>query len=76
MDKLILLASVDSNPEAGLIKSYLESNNINCFLFDSYSNQMFGSFIDMVGVQIQVSEDQYQEARELMKSGGFEKYLD
>ncbi|MDO5571601.1 MAG: DUF2007 domain-containing protein [Bacteroidales bacterium] len=75
MDKLVVLAEVNDNAEAGLIKSYLEDDGIECVVNDSISNQMFGSFIDMSGVKILVMEDAFEKAVEVMKKGGFEKYL-
>ena len=43
---------------------------------DAISNQLFGGYVDMSGVQLEVAEADYERAVELMKKGGFEQYLE
>ncbi|MEG1587656.1 MAG: DUF2007 domain-containing protein [Bacteroidales bacterium] len=75
MDKLVKLASFRQNAEAELVKGYLESMGIECVLNDSISNQLFGGYIDMGGVELSVMEDDLPQAKKAMEEGGFEEYL-
>lgn len=74
-DRLVTLAQFHENSEAGLVKSYLESRGIECVVNDSISNQLFGGYIDMSGIQMEVFESQLPQARKAMEEGGFEQYL-
>ncbi|MEG1723517.1 MAG: DUF2007 domain-containing protein [Bacteroidales bacterium] len=75
MEKLVTLAQFHENAEAGLVKSYLESRGIECVINDSISNQLFGGYIDMSGIQLDVLEKELPHARKAMEEGGFEEYL-
>lgn len=75
MDKLVTLAQFHQNAEAELVKSYLESKGVECVLNDSLSNQLFGGYIDMSGIQMEVLSDQLPHARKAMEEGGFSEYL-
>ncbi|MEG1616654.1 MAG: DUF2007 domain-containing protein [Bacteroidales bacterium] len=75
MESIVQLARFRQNTEAELVRTYLESNGITCFLTDSLSNQMFGGFIDMEGVRLDVRRKDLPRALELMKEGGFDEYV-
>lgn len=75
MDRLVELARFRQNSEAELVRSYLESEGIKCVLNDSLSNQLFGGYIDLSGVKLEVMQDQLPKALELMKEGGFDEYV-
>ena len=75
MDKLVALASFISNPEAEVVKSYLESQGIACTIDDSLSNQLLGGYIDIGGARMSVMEKDLPQARQVLEEGGFGKYL-
>lgn len=75
MDKLVELARFRQNAEAELVKGFLESRGIHCVLNDSLSNQLFGGYVDMCGVRMDVRKEDLARALELMKEGGFEEYV-
>lgn len=75
LEKLVTVAQFRQNAEAELVKSYLESRGIECVLNDSISNQLFGGYIDLGGIQMEVLSDQLPQAREAMEEGGFSEYL-
>ena len=76
MSNVVELARFRQNAEAALVQSYLQSEGIKCMMNDAISNQLFGGYVDMSGVQLEVAEADYERAVELMKKGGFEQYLE
>ena len=75
MDSLVLLATVPQNPEAILVKSFLESKGIHSVISGELSNQLFGYVINSGGVSISVKKKDLSEAIEFMLQGGFKDFL-
>lgn len=60
--------------EAGLVKSYLESHDIQCVIYDSVLNAVWGGCMEESRIRLFVNETQLEEARKLLKEGGFESF--
>lgn len=68
-DKTIVFMEFSSAGEANIIKGYLESNGIDCFLSNENSPFTGGILTDsLYGVRLNIMEDDLDKAEELMKS--------
>ena len=74
-DRLTAIASFRQNAEAELVRTFMASRGIDCVLNDTLSNQLLGGYVDMGGIQMLVLESRADEARAVMREGGFEEYL-
>ena len=72
MDKLVEIARFQIQSKAYILRGLLESEGIECYLKDEYSNQIYGGGIDIGGVKVQIMDDQVEKALEIMKANGYE----
>ncbi len=76
MGKIVTLAYITDGYEAIMIKNYLEANGINCISNDNITNSNFGLGGSIAfPVELQINEDDFERAKEVMKEGGYAKYL-
>ncbi|MDR0560702.1 MAG: DUF2007 domain-containing protein [Prevotellaceae bacterium] len=63
--KTVVLTVCSSIPQAKIIKSLLEANDIQCFL-PTESEIMFGSFFSQKEIKLYVLESDYHVANEIL----------
>ena len=61
--------------EVQILKSFLESQDIDCCLQDEYAADILPG-LPNIGVKLLVRENDLEVAISLIKEGGFEEYLD
>jgi hypothetical protein len=82
-DKLVLLLTTQSETEAEILKSLLESNGIRCTFLTQVPHNLYPFTVDgLAAIKIKVLDSQLEMARELMRDyesgprseedGGFE----
>lgn len=72
MDKLVTISSFSHSVELEMIKSYLESFEIQCFVKDEWSNQTNVTLLNG-GIKLQVYSVQAEEAIRLLIEKGYLK---
>jgi len=73
--EMIKIYRARDNIEADLVKSLLESHNINAFI-QGYSHRgMLGIVGSYIPLDIMVSEEQEEEARRIIQEGDFEEEI-
>lgn len=75
MDKLVTVRTFSQSIDFEMAKSYLESCGIDCFGKNEIINR---AYIDLVdgGIQLQVSEEQVEDAVKLLFEKGYLKAED
>ncbi|MFV0537610.1 MAG: putative signal transducing protein [Dysgonomonas sp.] len=77
MNDLVTIKTSNIPGEMAVAKSYLEDNEIFCFLKDELINQVHPlASIGVGGIKLQVREEDAQRAAELLIEGGFAKKKD
>lgn len=74
MENWITISRYEQSHDAHMVKSYLESQGISVFLKDEITSQVttcYGSAIG--GIKLQIPEEQYDKAYELLENGGYVK---
>lgn len=74
MKNLVTVKSSDLYNDLVVAKSYLEDNDIPCFLKDEYTNQVHPVAIG--GIKLQVREEDVQRAIDLLIIGDFARIED
>jgi len=72
MDKLITVRAFNSSVDSEMVRAYLESLGITCFLKDELVNRAYVANVNG-GVKLQVPESELENAIELLKDGGYLK---
>lgn len=75
MDELVTIRTFSSSIEFELVKSYLESYEIECYGKDEIINRAYLASANG-GVKLQVRKEQTDEAVRLLMSGGYLKAED
>jgi hypothetical protein len=75
MDELVTIRTFSSSIEFELVKSYLESYEIECYGKDEIINRAYLANANG-GVKLQVRKEQVDEAVRLLMSGGYLKQED
>ena len=75
MDELVTIRTFSSSIEFELVKSYLESYEIECYGKDEIINRAYLASANG-GVKLQVRKEQVDEAVRLLMSGGYLKQED
>lgn len=75
--KLITLKTFSSDISAHLLKTRLESEGVECFILDENIVRL-NSFYDLAvgGIRLQVREEDFQRAKELIEEWEARHYLD
>ena len=75
--KLITLRTFSSDISAHLLKTRLESEGVDCFILDENIVRL-NSFYDLAvgGIRLQVREEDFQRAKELIEEWEARPYLD
>ena len=58
-------------PDAGLVRSYLESEGIPTFLKDEITTHIYGGASMFGGIKLQVREEDAEHAIQKLKEGGY-----
>lgn len=75
MDQLIEVARFQTRWEADTLCSLLESEGVPYFLRDEIMSQTYGSIGAFGGIKLDIPEENVPLAIEIIKKGGYEKYL-
>lgn len=70
MEDLVLIRTFNSSLDYEMVRSYLESCGIECFVRDETVNRAYIANVNG-GVKLLVKSSQLNEAIELLKSGGY-----
>lgn len=69
------VAQFRQTTQAGLVKSFLDSHGIQCVLYDSALNAVWGGVLEESRVKIFINDNQAEEVRKLLREGGFGEFL-
>lgn len=72
MEKLIEITAFPNVNDAYILRTLLESENINCFLQDENSATIMNGYANIGGVKVMISSEDYSRAAELMKQHGYD----
>ncbi|MFM2290595.1 MAG: hypothetical protein RIS29_408 [Bacteroidota bacterium] len=72
MDELVTIRTFSSSIDFEMVKSYLESYEIECYGKDEIINRAYLATVNG-GVKLQVRKEQVDEAVRLLMSGGYLK---
>ncbi len=75
MDELVTIRSFSSSMDFEMVKSFLESYEIECFTRDEYVNQVYIPNVNG-GVKLEVRKEQAEEAMKLLFDAGYLKAED
>ncbi len=76
MNDYQLLATFTYPTELVVVRSLLESNNIDCFVRDELTVQVHNFYSNAIGgIRLEVPTDQYQRAHQLLLENGFNNHL-
>ena len=70
MNQLITIRTFSSSIDAEMVRSYLESLGVNCYIKDEFINRAYVSNV-AGGVKLQVEEENLETAIMLLKDGGY-----
>ena len=72
MDKMVEIARFQYPAEAQTLMALLKSEEIECYLRNEYSSQMFAGYMDIGGASVEILESDVPRALEVMKEGGYD----
>ena len=72
MDKMVEIAQFQYPAEAQTLMALLKSEEIECYLRNEYSSQMFAGYMDIGGARVEILESDVPRALEVMKEGGYD----
>jgi len=75
MDKLVTIRTFSNSVDFEMVKAYLESMGIECFGRDEVINRAYIANVNG-GVKLEVREEQFEEAIQLLVDGGYLKKED
>lgn len=75
MNQLIEIARFQTQSEADTARCLLESEGIQCFFKDELMSQVYGNIGAFGGIKLEVPQEDLPLALEVIKKGGYEKYL-
>ncbi|MEM7380858.1 MAG: DUF2007 domain-containing protein [Bacteroidota bacterium] len=71
-----LIATFTYPTELVVVRSLLESNNIDCFVRDELTVQVHNFYSNAIGgIRLEVPADQYERAHQLLLDNGFDNHL-
>ncbi|MGL4993979.1 MAG: putative signal transducing protein [Bacteroidales bacterium] len=71
MSKFITIATFSNLNSGAVLRSLLESQDIECRFNNEATTQIFGGYANIGYAELQVIEEQLQEALEIMKENGY-----
>jgi len=71
MSRLITIATFSNINSGAMLRSLLESEGIDCQFKDEATTQIFGGYANIGYAELQVPEEQLQEALSIMKINGY-----
>ena len=66
MDKMVEIARFQYPAEAQTLMALLKSEEIECYLRNEYSSQMFAGYMDIGGARVEILESDVPRALEVM----------
>jgi len=76
MQNLATIKIFSYQSELHLAKSFLESEGIECFVENEFINQIYPVGTDALGCKLQVAEQDFERAAQLLIEGDFAKKED
>jgi len=73
MQNLVTIKIFSYQSELYLVKSFLESEGVECFTENEFINQIYPVGTDALGCKLQVAEQDFEKAIQLLIEGGFAK---
>jgi len=73
MQNLVTIKIFSYQSELHLVKSFLESEGIECFTENEFINQIYPVGTEAFGCKLQVAEQDFEKAIQLLIEGGFAK---
>lgn len=73
---LVEIASFTYSADAQVLITLLESEGIECYLKDEFMSEILPGLSDIGNMRLQVKEEDVSKVLEIMKKGGFEKYIE
>lgn len=70
MQNLVTIRTFNSSIDSEMVRAYLESMGITCFLQDEFVNRAYVANVNG-GVKLQVPENELESALTLLKDGGY-----
>ncbi|MDR2969908.1 MAG: DUF2007 domain-containing protein [Tannerellaceae bacterium] len=71
-EKMVEIARFSNVNEARMLVSLLQSEDIDCYINNEYTTQVFAGLADMGGARVEVLEGSVEQAMEVMKANGYE----
>lgn len=70
MSQLITIRTFSSSIDSEMVRSYLESLGVNCYIKDEFINRAYVPNLTG-GIKLQVEEENLETAIALLKDGGY-----
>jgi len=70
--KMVEIARFSKVDEARMLTSLLQSEDIDCYINNEYTTQVFAGLADMGGARVEVLEGDVKRAMEVMEANGYE----
>jgi len=71
-EKMVEIARFSRVNDARMLVSLLQSEDIDCYINNEYTTQIFAGLADMGGARVEVLESNVQKAMEVMEEHGYE----
>lgn len=72
-EKMVEIARFSKVNDARMLVSLLQSEEIDCYINNEYTAQIFGGFADILGgARVEVLEGNVRRAMEVMEANGYE----
>ncbi len=72
-DKLVTVLFFDNVQQAYILQAELDSFGITSYIADEFISQMYAFSYAVGGVKVQVREEDFEKAKNLLKELGYEK---
>lgn len=71
-EKMVEIARFSKVNDARMLVSLLQSEDIDCYINNEYTTQVFAGLADMGGARVEVLEGDVKRAMEVMEVNGYE----
>lgn len=71
-ERMVEIARFSKVDQARMLVSLLQSEDIDCYINNEYTTQVFAGLADMGGARVEVLESDVKRAMEVMEANGYE----
>ncbi|MDF9828877.1 DUF2007 domain-containing protein [Parabacteroides sp. PF5-6] len=71
-ERMVEIARFSKVDQARMLVSLLQSEEIDCYINNEYTTQVFAGLADMGGARVEVLESDVKRAMEVMEANGYE----